>query len=107
MPSYPPIRLPMSPVVGTRYRSANPPRRGSGASSTTSAPCPSPTPRWSPRATEHRQATRVCVEHCCRLKAKPDGFSDGLRRTCALHTLGPTHCLSTPQQSVAPPLEDL
>jgi hypothetical protein len=35
-----------------------PPTRGSGASSTTSAPCPSPTPRWAPRATERRQATR-------------------------------------------------
>jgi hypothetical protein len=36
-----------------------PPTRGSDASSTTSAPRPSPAPRWAPRATERSQATRA------------------------------------------------
>ena len=41
------------------------------------------------------------------LKAEPDGYSDGLCRACAPHALGPSHGLSTLQQSVAPHLENL
>jgi hypothetical protein len=39
------------------------------------------------------------------LKAKPDGYSDGLCRTCAPHTLGPSYGLSTLQESAPPHLE--
>jgi hypothetical protein len=41
------------------------------------------------------------------LKAKPDGYSDGLCRTYAHYAPGPSHGLSTLQNSVAPPLENL
>jgi hypothetical protein len=41
------------------------------------------------------------------LEAEADSYSDGLCRTCAPHTLGPSHDLSTLQQSDAPHLENL
>jgi hypothetical protein len=37
------------------------------------------------------------------LKAEPDGYSDGLCRTCAPYTLGLSHHLSSPK-GVPPPL---
>ena len=41
------------------------------------------------------------------LKAEPDGYSDALCRTYAHYAPGPSHGLSTLQQSVAPHLENL
>jgi hypothetical protein len=37
------------------------------------------------------------------LKAKPDGYSDGLCRPCALHASGPSHHLSAPPSSAVSP----
>src|SRR5918992_2849769 len=39
------------------------------------------------------------------LKAEPDGYSDGLCRTCAPHAPDPSHPLSSPGQSATPCLE--
>jgi hypothetical protein len=56
--------------------------------------------------TLHLDAAGACVFSYL-LKAEPDGYSDGLYRTYAPIAPGPSHGLSTLQQSVAPHLENL
>jgi hypothetical protein len=48
-----------------------------------------------------------CVDEYWLLTAKREGYSDGLCRTYAPIASGPSHGLSTLQQNVAPPLENL
>jgi hypothetical protein len=56
--------------------------------------------------TLHLDAAGACLFSYL-LKAEPDGYSDGLYRTYAPIAPGPSHGLSTLQQSVAPHLENL